>query len=63
MLNVAPALPIVAAPATTTPPVGLPNSGAIWPKTKRNDKTAAEAIFNGLEPFPPIVLEAWFMNK
>jgi hypothetical protein len=23
MLNVAPALPIVAAPATTTPPVGL----------------------------------------
>jgi len=33
-VSVEPALPMVALPATTAPPVGLPNNGTVCPKTK-----------------------------
>src|SRR5277367_3943395 len=50
IVTVAPAPPILALPATTVPPVGLPKSGAVCPKSKRKDKPHADAIFRSLTP-------------
>jgi hypothetical protein len=49
IVNVAPAAPMVALPATTAPPVGLPSKGAVCPTNKRSDMPTAETILPGLK--------------
>src|ERR1022692_1799402 len=49
MVSVWPALPMVALPATTAPPVGFPNTGADWPNSKSSGTPHAEAILHGLK--------------
>jgi hypothetical protein len=56
MESVGPAAPMVALPATTAPPVGLPSNGAVWPKSKSSDMPHAEATRHFLNPSPPFPL-------
>ena len=49
MVSVEPALPMVALPATTAPPVGFPNIGLVWPKNNSSNMPDAETTLHGLK--------------
>src|ERR1019366_1554362 len=62
MVSVWPALPMVALPATTAPPVGFPNTGADWPESKSNGNAHAKAILHGLKPSAFVLKVIRFMG-
>jgi hypothetical protein len=52
-----PGAPMVALPAMPVPPVGFPETGIVWLKTKSNDNPEAGAMVRRLK-YPPIFPKA-----